>query len=250
MSGHSKWSTIKRKKGATDAKRGKIFSGLIKEITVAARLGGSDPNANPRLRTAITTAKAENMPKDNIERAIKKGTGALEGVAYEEVYYEGYGPGGAAVLVQSLTDNKKRTVADIRYIFSKSGGSLGEAGCVAWMFEKKGLFVFEKDGVDEETLMGAVLDVGGEDIRDEESTLEVITALEDFEAVKKALDAGNLQFSLAEITMVPKNTVKLENKDAEQMLLLMDALEDADDVQKVYSNFDISDKTLEAIGGA
>ena len=250
MSGHSKWSTIKRKKGATDAKRGKIFSGLIKEITVAARLGGSDPNANPRLRTAITTAKAENMPKDNIERAIKKGTGALEGVAYEEVYYEGYGPGGAAVLVQSLTDNKKRTVADIRYIFSKSGGSLGEAGCVAWMFEKKGLFVFEKDGVDEETLMGAVLDVGGEDIRDEESTLEVITALEDFEAVKKALDAGNLQFLLAEITMVPKSTVKLEDKDAEQMLLLMDALEDADDVQKVYSNFDISDKTLEAIGGA
>jgi len=250
MSGHSKWSTIKRKKGATDAKRGKIFSGLIKEITVAARLGGSDPNANPRLRTAITTAKAENMPKDNIERAIKKGTGALEGVAYEEVYYEGYGPGGAAVLVQSLTDNKKRTVADIRYIFSKSGGSLGEAGCVAWMFEKKGLFVFEKDSVDEETLMGAVLDVGGEDIRDEESTLEVITALEDFEAVKKALDAGNLQFSLAEITMVPKSTVKLENKDAEQMLLLMDALEDADDVQKVYSNFDISDKTLEAISGS
>ncbi len=248
MSGHSKWSTIKRKKGATDAKRGKIFSKLIKEITVAARMGGADPDANPRLRTAIATAKTENMPKDNIERAIKKGTGALEGVAYEEIYYEGYGPGGAAVYVESLTDNKKRTVADIRHIFSKSGGSLGEAGCVAWMFAKKGLFVFEKAGIDEETLMEAVLDAGGEDIRDEESTLEVITAPEDFEAVKKALDERNLTYLLAEITMVPQSTVKLEDKEAEQMLRLMDSLEDSDDVQKVYSNFDISDKTLEQIG--
>ena len=248
MSGHSKWSTIKRKKGATDAKRGKIFSKLIKEITMAARMGGADPDANPRLRTAIAGAKAENMPKDNIERAIKKGTGALEGVAYEETYYEGYGPGGAAVYVESLTDNKKRTVADIRHIFSKSGGSLGEAGCVAWMFAKKGLFVFEKAGIDEETLMEAVLDAGGEDIRDEESTLEVITAPEDFEAVKKALDERNLTYLLAEITMVPQSTVKLEDKEAEQMLRLMDGLEDSDDVQKVYSNFDISDKTLEQIG--
>jgi YebC/PmpR family DNA-binding regulatory protein len=248
MSGHSKWSTIKRKKGATDAKRGKIFSKLIKEITMAARMGGADPDANPRLRTAIAGAKAENMPKDNIERAIKKGTGALEGVAYEETYYEGYGPGGAAVYVESLTDNKKRTVADIRHIFSKSGGSLGEAGCVAWMFAKKGLFVFEKAGIDEETLMEAVLDAGGEDIRDEESTLEVITAPEDFEAVKKALDERNLKYLLAEITMVPQSTVKLEDKEAEQMLRLMDGLEDSDDVQKVYSNFDISDKTLEQIG--
>lgn len=248
MSGHSKWSTIKRKKGATDAKRGKIFSKLIKEITMAARMGGADPDANPRLRTAIAGAKAENMPKDNIERAIKKGTGALEGVAYEETYYEGYGPGGAAVYVESLTDNKKRTVADIRHIFSKSGGSLGEAGCVAWMFAKKGLFVFEKAGIDEETLMEAVLDAGGEDIRDEESTLEVITAPEDFEAVKKALHERNLTYLLAEITMVPQSTVKLEDKEAEQMLRLMDSLEDSDDVQKVYSNFDISDKTLEQIG--
>ncbi|MEE9566732.1 MAG: YebC/PmpR family DNA-binding transcriptional regulator [Desulfobacteria bacterium] len=248
MSGHSKWSTIKRKKGATDAKRGKIFSKLIKEITMAARMGGADPDANPRLRTAIAGAKAENMPKDNIERAIKKGTGALEGVAYEETYYEGYGPGGAAVYVESLTDNKKRTVADIRHIFSKSGGSLGEAGCVAWMFAKKGLVVFEKAGIDEETLMEAVLDAGGEDIRDEESTLEVITAPEDFEAVKKALDERNLTYLLAEITMVPQSTVKLEDKEAEQMLRLMDSLEDSDDVQKVYSNFDISDKTLEQIG--
>ncbi len=248
MSGHSKWSSIKHKKGITDARRGKAFTKLIKEITVAARLGGGDPDANPRLRTAIAAAKAENMPKDNIERAVKKGTGELEGVAYEEVYYEGYGPGGAAVLVESLTDNKKRTVADIRYIFSKAGGSLGEAGCVAWMFEKKGMFVFEKGGTDEETLMEAVLDAGGEDIRDEESTFEVITSPEDFERVKKALDQRNLRYFLGEITMVPRSTVKLEDKQAEQMLRLMDNLEDSDDVQKVYSNFDIADKTLEEIG--
>ncbi|MBW1740504.1 MAG: YebC/PmpR family DNA-binding transcriptional regulator [Deltaproteobacteria bacterium] len=250
MSGHSKWSTIKRKKGATDARRGKIFTKLIKEITVAARMGGGDPDANPRLRTAIAAAKAENMPKDNIERAIKKGTGELEGASYEEVCYEGYGPGGAAVLVESLTDNKKRTVADIRYIFSKSGGSLGEAGCVAWMFEKKGLFVFDKGDVDEERLMEAVLDAGAEDIRSEETTLEVITAPEDFESVKKALDQGNLPYLLGDITMVPKSTVKLEGKQAEQMLRLMDSLEDSDDVQKVHSNFDIADKTLEQIGRA
>ena len=247
MSGHSKWSTIKRKKGATDAKRGKIFTKLIKEITVAARMGGGDPDANPRLRTAIMAAKAENMPKDNIDRAIKKGTGALEGVAYEEAFYEGYGPGGAAVLVESLTDNRNRTVADIRHIFSKLGGSLGEAGCVAWMFEKKGFFVFEKDAVEEETLMEAVLDAGAEDIRDEESTFEVITAPEDFEAVKRALQEKGLDYALGEITMLPQGTVKLEDKHAEQMLRLMDSLEDSDDVQKVYSNFDISEKTLETL---
>ncbi|NVL89844.1 MAG: YebC/PmpR family DNA-binding transcriptional regulator [Desulfobacterales bacterium] len=248
MSGHSKWSTIKRKKGATDTRRGKIFTKLIKEITVAARFGGGDPDANPRLRAAITAAKAENMPKDNTERAIKKGTGELEGVNYEEICYEGYGPGGAAVLVESLTDNKKRTVADIRYIFSKSGGNMGEAGCVAWMFEKKGLFVFEKNDTDEETLMEAVLDAGAEDMRDEESTLEVITSLKDFEPVKKALDERNMRYLIAEITMLPKTTVKLKDKEAEQMLRLMDSLEDSDDVQKAYSNFDIDDKTLEQIG--
>jgi YebC/PmpR family DNA-binding regulatory protein len=247
MSGHSKWSSIKHKKGVTDARRGKVFTKLIKEITVAARLGGNDPDANPRLRTAIAAAKAENMPKDNIERAIKKGTGELEGVAYEEVYYEGYGPGGAAVLVESLTDNKKRTVADIRYIFSKAGGSLGEVGCVAWMFEKKGMFIFEKGDTDEETLMEAVLDAGGDDIRDEESTFEVITSPENFERVKKELDERNLRYVLAEITMAPKSTVKLEDKQAEQMLRLMDTLEDSDDVQQVYSNFDISDKAFEQI---
>ena len=250
MSGHSKWSSIKHKKGITDARRGKVFTRLIKEITVAARFGGGDPDANPRLRASIAAAKAENMPKDNIERAIKKGTGEIEGVTYEEVYYEGYGPGGAAVLVESLTDNKKRTVADIRYIFSKSGGGLGEAGCVAWMFEKKGLFVFEKDETDEETLMEAILDAGAEDIRDEESTLEVITPPENFEEVKKALDERNMRYLLAEITMVPKSTVKLKDKQAEQMLRLMDSLEDSDDVQKVYSNFDIADKTFEQIGRA
>ena len=250
MSGHSKWSSIKHKKGATDARRGKVFTKLIKEITVAARLGGGNLDANPRLRTAVSGAKAENMPKDNIERAIKKGTGELEGVAYEEVCYEGYGPGGAAVLVESLTDNRKRTVADIRYIFSKSGGGLGEAGCVAWMFAKKGLFVFDKGETDEETLMEAVLDAGAEDIRDEESVLEVITSPEDFEAVKKALDERTMRYALGEITMVPKSTVKLEDKQAEQMLRLMDTLEDSDDVQKVYSNFDIADKTLEQMGRA
>jgi len=247
MSGHSKWSSIKHKKSITDAKRGKLFTKLIKEITVAARLGGGDPDVNPRLRTAITTARTENMPKDNIKKAIKKGTGETGDVTYEEVYYEGYGPGGAAVLVESLTDNKKRTVADIRYIFSKSGGGLGEAGCVAWMFEKKGLFVFEKKDTDEEVLMEVVMDAGAEDIGDEESTLEVITATEDFEQVKKALDESNMRYSLAEITMIPKSTAKLEDKQAEQMLRLMDSLEDSDDVQKVYSNFDISDKTLEEI---
>ncbi|MCK4389206.1 MAG: YebC/PmpR family DNA-binding transcriptional regulator [Desulfobacterales bacterium] len=248
MSGHSKWSSIKHKKGITDTRRGKLFTKLIKEVTVTARLGGGDPDANPRLRAAIAAAKVENMPKDNIERAIRKGTGELEGATYEEAYYEGYGPGGAAVLVESLTDNKKRTVADIRYIFSKAGGSLGEAGCVAWMFEKKGLFVFEKDETDEEALMEAVLDAGADDIRDEESTLEVVTSPEDFEVVKKALDGRNMRYVVGEITMIPKSTVKLEDKQAEQMLRLMDSLEDSDDVQKAYSNFDIADKTLEQMG--
>jgi YebC/PmpR family DNA-binding regulatory protein len=250
MSGHSKWSTIKRKKGVTDSRRGKIFTKLIKEITVAARFGGGDVDANPRLRAAVAAARTENMPKDNIERAIKKGTGELEGATYEEVCYEGYGPGGAAVLVESLTDNKNRTVADIRHIFSKSGGSLGEAGCVAWMFEKKGLFLFEKTGVNEDLLMEVALDAGAEDIRDEEDTFEVTTSQADFERVKKALDKGQLPYVLAEITMVPKSTVKLEGKEAEQMLRLMEAIEDSDDVQKVYSNFDLSEKTLRALGGS
>ncbi len=248
MSGHSKWSTIKRKKGATDAKRGKIFTKLIKEITVAARFGGGDVDANPRLRTAVANAKAENMPKDNIERAIKKGTGELEGFSYEEVIYEGYGPGGVAVLVESVTDNKNRTVADVRHIFSKSGGNLGEAGCVGWMFEKKGYFVFEKESVDEETLMEVALEAGADDVRDEGTTFEVVTPPRDFDSVQKAFDENALKYVVSEITMLPQTTVVLEGKEAEQMIRLMEGLEDSDDVQKVYSNFDISDKTLESFG--
>lgn len=240
MSGHSKWSSIKHKKGALDAKRGKIFTKLIKEITVAARMGGSgDPDANPRLRTAIAAAKNENMPKDNIERAIKKGTGELEGVNYEESSYEGYGPGGAAVLVESLTDNKNRAVADIRHIFSKCGGNLGENGCVAWMFDKKGYIVVERSAVDEDTLMEVALDAGAEDVREDDSNFEVITAPEDFEAVKAAIDEKGISCLDAEVTMLPQNTTDLKGKEAEQMVRLMDMLDDCDDVQKVYTNADI-----------
>jgi YebC/PmpR family DNA-binding regulatory protein len=245
MSGHSKWSSIKHKKGALDAKRGKIFTKLIKEITVAARMGGSgDPDTNPRLRTAIAAAKSENMPKDNIERAIKKGTGELEGVNYEESTYEGYGPGGAAVLVESLTDNKNRTVADVRHIFSKCGGNLGENGCVAWMFDKKGYIVVERSAIDEDTLMEVALDAGAEDVREDDSNFEVITAPEDFEAVKAAIDAKDIQCLDAEVTMLPQNTADLKGKEAEQMIRLMDMLEDCDDVQKAYTNADIPENLV------
>lgn len=247
MSGHSKWSSIKHKKGAADAKRGKIFTQLIKEITVAARLGGGDPDGNPRLRTAIQAAKGENMPKDNIERAIKKGTGELEGISYEEISYEGYGPGGVALLIDCLTDNKNRTVADIKYIFDRHGGNLGEPGCVAWMFEKRGMIIFEKDKVDEEKLIEAALEAGAEDVKEEEVEFEVITAPSDFEAIKKAFDDREMVYSVAEISMVPQNTVKLEGKKAEQMLNLMEAFEDNDDVNHVYANFDIPDEVMEAI---
>ena len=240
MSGHSKWSSIKHKKGALDAKRGKIFTKLIKEITVAARMGGSgDPDTNPRLRTAIAAAKSENMPKDNIERAIKKGTGELEGVNYEENTYEGYGPGGAAVFLESLTDNKNRAVADIRHIFSKCGGNMGENGCVAWMFDKKGYIVVERSAIDEDTLMEVALDAGAEDVREDDSNFEVITAPEDFEAVKAAIDAKEIKYLAAEVTMLPQNTTDLKGKEAEQMIRLMDMLDDCDDVQKVYTNADI-----------
>jgi len=244
MSGHSKWSSIKHKKGATDAKRGKVFTKLIKEITVAARMGGGDADSNPRLRTAILAAKSENMPKDNIERAIKKGTGELEGVNYEESTYEGYGPGGAAVFVESLTDNKNRAVADIRHIFSKAGGNLGENGCVAYMFDKKGYINIEKESVDEENLMEVAIDAGAEDVRDDESNFEVITAIEDFEVVKSAIEEQSIPYIVAEITMLPQSTANLEGKEAEQMLKLMDALEDCDDVQKVYTNADIPDELV------
>lgn len=247
MSGHSKWSTIKHKKSKEDARRGKIFTKLIREITVAARMGGGDPNGNPRLRAAIQAAKAENMPKENIERAIKKGTGELPGVAYEEATFEGYGPGGVAVLVEILSDNRKRTVADIRHIFTKHAGNLGEAGCVSWIFEKKGLIAFEKDKVDEEKLMDVALEAGALDVRETEKEYEVLTAPGDFEKVKRKLEEAQLMPVYAEISMLPQTTVRLTGKEAQQMLKLMESLEDSDDVQHVYANFDISDEEMERL---
>lgn len=239
MSGHSKWSSIKHKKAATDSKRGKIFTKLIKEITIAARMGGGDPEANPRLRTAIAAAKAENMPKDNMDRAIKKGTGDLEGVNYEEVTYEGYGAGGAAVYIESLTDNKNRTVADIRYIFSKAGGSLGENGCVGYLFDKKGYLLVERSAVDEDTLMEVALDAGAEDVREDGDNFEVITEPGDFEDVRAAIEAAGIATIDAEVTMLPQTVTPVAGKEAEQMMRLMENLEDCDDVQKVYTNADL-----------
>jgi YebC/PmpR family DNA-binding regulatory protein len=248
MSGHSKWSSIKHKKGAADARRGKIFTKLIKEITVAARMGGSgDPATNPRLRAAITAAKTENMPKDNIERAIKKGTGELEGVSYEESVYEGYGPGGAAVLVESLTDNKNRAVAEIRHIFGKNGGGLGENGCVAWMFDKKGYMTIPKEAASEERLMEVALEWGAEDVREDNGAYEVITAPEDFETVKEALKNASIPFVDSEVTMLPKTTTPLQGKEAEQMIRLMETLEDCEDVQKVYTNADIPEEMVDTV---
>lgn len=246
MSGHNKWASIKHKKGAADARRGKIFTKLIKEITVSARLGGGDVNGNPRLRAAVAAAKNENMPKDNIDRAIKKGTGELEGVNYEESTYEGYGPGGAAVMVESLTDNKNRTVAEIRHIFSKNGGNLGENGCVAWMFKKKGYFYVESGAVSEEMLMETSIEAGAEDVHEDEDGFEIITATEDFETVKAALEAASISFKDAEVTMLPQSTTHLKGKEAEQMVRLMDSLEDCDDVQKIYTNADIPQEVVES----
>ena len=248
MSGHSKWSTIKRKKGAADAKRGRIFTRLIKEITVAARMGGGDPDGNPRLRSAVATAKAENMPKDNIDRAIKKGTGELEGAVYEEISYEGYGPGGVAVMVECMTDNKNRTVADIRHSFSKSGGNLGESGCVAWMFDKKGSILIDKSAIDEEELMDKALEAGAEDVIEEENVFQVITAPDDFEAVREALQSESLEFIEAVVSLIPQNTVDItEEKTAKQVLRLLESLEDHDDVQSVSANFDIPDEIMEVL---
>lgn len=248
MSGHSKWSSIKHKKGTADAKRGRMFSKLIREIMVAARLRGGDPDTNPRLRTAIAAAKSQNMPKNNIERAIKKGTGELEGTTFEDAVYEGYGPGGVAVLVEVLTDNKQRAVADIRHMFSKKGGSLGESGCVSWLFKKRGLIVLEKGSVDEDRLLDVALEAGAEDVKEEETTLSIITPVPQFEAVKEAIEKAGLRYNVAEISMIPGGTVKLEDKKAEQMIGLMQALEDCDDVQHVYANFDIPDEIMEAMG--
>ena len=247
MSGHSKWASIRHKKSAVDAKRGKIFSRLIKEITVAARLGGGDPEGNPRLRVAIQAAKAQNMPKDNIARAIKKGTGELAGTSYEEYNYEAYGPGGVALMMNCLTDNKNRTIADIKHIFERHGGNLGEPGCVSWIFEKKGLFVFEKSSVEEEKLLDLALEAGAEDIKESETQFEVLTDPGDFESIKKAFDDEGLSYSLAEISMIPQNTVKLDGRDAERVLSLLEALEENDDISHVYANFDIADEVMEAL---
>jgi YebC/PmpR family DNA-binding regulatory protein len=248
VSGHSKWSTIKRKKGAVDAKRGKIFTRLIKEITVAARMGGGDPVGNPRLRAAIASAKTENMPKDNIERAIKKGTGELEGAVYEEITYEGYGPGGVAILVDCMTDNKNRTVADIRHYFSKSGGNLGESGCVSWMFTKKGTILVDKEDINEEELMEKALEAGAEDVVEEDNVFQVVTSPDDFEDVREALEADGVKFIEAAVAMVPQNTVDItDEKTAGQILTLLERLEDHDDVQNVYANFDIPDDIIESV---
>ncbi len=249
MSGHSKWATIKRKKEKTDAARGRMFTRLIKEITVAARQGGGDEAANPRLRTAILAAKAANMPAANIERAIKRGTGELPGVNYEEVTYEGYAPGGAALLIEVLTDNKNRTVAELRHIISRHNGSLGEMGSVAWMFHKKGVITVSAKDTNEDALMMATLDAGAEDIQQEDDTFRIITEPNKLEAVKKALEANNIKYENAELTMEPTTTVKVEGKNAESLLKLMDALEEHDDVQNIYSNFDIDQSTMEALNG-
>ena len=245
MSGHSKWSTIKHKKAAKDAKKGKLFTKFIKEITVAARMGGGDLNSNPRLRTAVLTARANSMPNDNIDRAIKKGTGELEGVTYEEIQYEGYGPGGAAILAQVVTDNKNRTVSEIRRLFSNHGGHLGETGCVSWMFDKKGLITVEKSQIDEERLMGMVLDAGAEDVKDEDELFEVVTPPEDFEKVKERLDREKVAVASAQVTMVPKNSVNVDAKHVEQILKLTEELEDHDDVQNVSANFNIPTEFME-----
>ncbi|MCD6268660.1 MAG: YebC/PmpR family DNA-binding transcriptional regulator [Deltaproteobacteria bacterium] len=251
MSGHNKWSSIKHKKGAADAKRGKIFTKIIKEIIVAARAGGGDPEMNPRLRTAVAAAKAANMPKDNIERGIKKGTGDLDGVSYEEYSYEGYGPGGTAIMLDIMTDNKNRTAADIRHIFSKGNGNLGENGCVAWIFETKGVIICERAKVDAEALFELALEAGAEDVIDEdgEEIIEIYTAPESFEDVRQELERAGVEMASAAVDKIPSNTVDLKGKHAEQMLRLMDNLEDCDDVQKVYSNFDIDEALLEKLQG-
>ena len=247
MSGHSKWSSIKHKKGAADAKRGKIFTKIIKEITVAARIGGGDPDGNPRLRTAIMGAKSKNMPVDNITRAIKKGTGELEGVHYEEHTYEGYGPGGAAIFLEAMTDNKNRTVSEIRAALGKAGGNLGENGCVGWMFEQKGLIVVKAEAKTEDDLMELAIDAGADDLQTVDEHYEITTAVESFEAVRKALEDAGVPMELAEITRIPQNTVSIDEKKGKALLKLMDILDDHDDIQKAYSNFDISDEVMAAI---
>ncbi len=250
MSGHSKWATTKHKKAATDAKRGKVFTKIIREITIGAKVGGGDPEGNARLRTAILKAKEANMPADNIKKAILRGTGELPGVQYEEHTYEGYGPGGVAIMIHITTDNKNRTVSEIRHLLAKYGGSMGESGCVSWMFEKKGQFILEKRALDEERLMTLALDAGAEDVRsDDPETYEILTQPSDFEKVKKAIADAKLTPSFSEITFRPKSYVPLSGKDAEQMLRLMETLEAHDDVQDVYANFDIPEDVMAKIAG-
>ncbi|MGQ9631972.1 MAG: YebC/PmpR family DNA-binding transcriptional regulator [bacterium] len=246
MSGHSKWATTKRRKSAADAKRGKIFTKIIREIMVAARMGGGDPDKNARLRTAIEKAKANSMPKENIERAIKKGTGEIEGETYEESVYEGYGAGGVAVYVKVLTDNKNRTVSEIRHIFSRCGGSLGESGCVSWMFDQKGYIAIRAEDVEEDKLMEIAIEAGAEDMSRSGDTFEIITDPSDFESVKKAIQEAGVPIEHAEISMIPQSYVRVEGKEAEQVLRLMDMLDESEEVQSVYSNFDIPDELMEA----
>jgi YebC/PmpR family DNA-binding regulatory protein len=246
MSGHSKWHTIKHKKGAADAKRGRIFTRIIKELTIAARHGGGDPDMNPRLRTVVADAKQANMPAENIKRAIRRGTGEEEGVNYEEVTYEGYGPGGVAILVDTLTDNRNRTVGEIRHTFSKHGGNLGEANSVAWMFEKKGHLVLSKDKASEDSLMATVLEAGADDMRDDGSAWEIVSPPDAHQAVLDAVKSLGIDPDTAGIAMIPQNYVKLEGRSAQQMLKLMEALEDNDDTRNVWSNFDVEEKEIEA----
>lgn len=246
MSGHSKWATIKHKKGAADAKRGKVFTRLIKEITVAAKQGGGDPDGNPRLRTAILAAKAENMPADNIKRAVQRGTGELEGLSYEEITFEGYGPGGVAVIIEVLTDNRNRAVSEIRHAFSKNGGNLGETGSVGYMFSKKGLILVPKSGANEEKLTEVVLEAGADDLGEDGDNWEIITAPKEFEAVRDAVTAAGFKPEHAEVTMIPSTYQKLEGSQANAMLRLLEVLEDLDDTQNLYSNFDMDEATVNA----
>ena len=246
MSGHSKWHSIKHKKGAADAKRGRVFTRVIKELTVAARSGGGDPDTNPRLRTIIAEAKAANMPAENIKRAIRRGTGEEPGVSYEEVTYEGYGPGGAALLIDVLTDNKNRAVGELRHLLSKYNGNLGETNSVAWMFTKRGYIVIERGNVDEETLLSAVLDAGADDLRDDGDNWEVLSSPDAYQAVRDAVKRLGIEPAASEVAMLPQNYVKLEGRQAQQMVKLMEALEEHDDVRHVWSNFDIEEKEIEA----
>jgi YebC/PmpR family DNA-binding regulatory protein len=249
MSGHSKWATIKHKKGALDAKRGKIFTRLIKEITIASRDGGGDPDGNPRLRTAIAAAKAENMPQDNIKRAIQRGTGELPGVSYEEITFEGYGPGGVAVIVEATTDNRNRAVSEIRHAFAKNGGNLGEPNSVKFMFQKKGLIAVAKEKADEEKLMNIVLEAGGDDLSDEGENWEILTEPQAFDAVAQAVRDAGIEPDVAEVTMIASTYTKLEGSTANQMMRLLETLEDHDDVQNVYSNFDMDSQEVEEVAG-